>query len=599
MNKKIILIIVGFLLLVLTLFIFIGKGKIEEKKVENSYNFFNVEKGNVLQSVNVDGTVLSTKEVELRFQLAGKIKEISYEVGDEIKKDDIIASLNSRDQEIAVKQREASLAQSLASLNLKLAGVSDEDIAIYQSKINNAEKIVETTKKSTTEDLKSAEAKVSSAQTALENARTSLVTKKKQNEIDLSVAYEKAQRTIDASIISISDILDDVNDILNDDDLDDLLSVKDLQYKTESNNKYRRASESFVTISNKMMSDMNYLETDNLLIEAKMSLNNVRDLLDSVFSALVNSVTSSSLTQSDIESHKANVNVMKASINTAISNIENNEQSILQIKTGADASIINAKALISTRESTLNLEKSNLYSLRSKIDTQNIQAENSLQLANDEFALKTSNPRDVDTAYLQARVREASASLDLARENLNKTKLFSPIDGFITDIEFEVGESVNTSNIFIKLTSKNKKIEANIPEIEIGKVKINDKVKIILDAFPDKVFDGSIVSIDPVDTSIQGVIYYNADITFSDATSSQVVLPGMTADIDIVTDYREDVLILPKSSVKIKDGKYYAQVYENEEIKNKDVVLGLLGNEKVEIISGVGEVDKIVDFILK
>ncbi len=599
MNKKIILIVVGIFLLALTLFIFIGRGKIEEKKVENSYSFLSIKKGDVLQSVNVDGTVLSTKEVDLRFQLAGKIKEINYQAGDEIKKGDIIASLNSRDQEIAVKQREASLAQSLASLNLKLAGVSDEDIAVYQSKINNAEKIVETTKKSTTEDSKSAEAKVSSAQIALENATTALATKKKQNEIDLSVAYEKAQRTIDAAIISINDILDDVNDILDDDDLDDLFSVKDLQYKTESNDKYRRASESFATISNKMMSDMNYSETDNLLTEVKINLDNVRDLLNSVFSALVNSVTSSSLTQSDIETYKANVNVMKTSVNIAISNIENNEQSILQIKTGADASIINAKALISTTQSTLNLEKSNLYSVRSKIDTQNIQAENSLQLANDEFALKTSDPRSVDIAYLQARVNETSASLDLARENLNKTKLFSPIDGFITNIEFEVGESVNTSNIFINLTSKNKKIEANIPEIEIAKVNINDKVKIILDAFPNKVFDGSIISIDPVDTSVQGVIYYNADITFSNATSSQVVLPGMTADIDIVTDYRNDVLTLPKSSVKIKDGKYYVQVYENEEIKNKDILVGLLGNEKVEIISGVSEVDKIVDFLLK
>lgn len=598
MNKKIILIIGVILASVLVLFIFVGKGKIEEKKIKDSYNFLSIEKGDIVQSVNVDGTVLSTKEVNLRFQVGGEIEEISYKVGNEVKKGDVIASLYSRDQEIAVKQRKASLSQALANLNLKLAGASDEDVAVYQSKVDSAEKIVETTKKSTMDDLKSAEARVSSAQVALENATTALVTRKNQNEIDLSVAYEKAQRTIDASIITVDDVLDNVNDILEDDDLDDVLSVKDLKYKTESNGKYNQVSQSFAIVSNKEMNDISYSEINSLLDEVKTNLNDVRSLLDSVFNALVNSITSSSLSQSSLEAYKASVNTMRASVNTAISNIENNEQSIAQIKTGSKANIISAEALISTTQATLDLEEASLYSIKSKIDTQNIQAENSLQLANDELALKTSDPREVDVAYLRAKVYEVSALLDLAQENLKKTKLFSPIDGFITNIEFEAGESISTSNIFVKLTAKEKKIEADIPEIEIGKVEIDDEVKIVLDAFPDKIFNGRIISIDPAETGIQGVIYYKADIAFSDATSSQTVLPGMTADIDIVTDYKENVLTLPKSSVKIKEGKYYIQVYENEEINFKDIFVGLIGNEKVEIISGVDETDRIVDFLL-
>ncbi len=598
MNKKIVLIIVVIFVFSFIFFIFASKSKIEEKKIKNSYNFLSLKRGNIVQSVNVDGAVVSTKEVDLRFQVKGEIGKINYEVGSEVKKGDIIASLNSRDQEITLKQREASFDQSLANLNLKLAGASNEDVAVYQSKVDSAEKIVETTKKSTMNDLKSAEARVSSAEVALENAMTALATKKNQNKIDLSVEYEKAQRTINSSIIIIDDVLDDINDILEDDYLDDLFSVKDLKYKAESNSKYNQVSQSFETILNKGMSGMSYFEIDSLFDEIKINLNDVGGLLDSVFNALVNSTTSSLLSQSSLENYKASVNIMRTNINNAISNIENNEQSISQTKTNAEASITNAEALISATQATLDLEKASLYSVKSKIDTQNIQAENSLQLAENEFALKTSNPREVDVAYLRAKVYEASASLDLARENLKKTKLFSPIDGFVTNIEFEVGEAINTTNIFVKLTAKEKKIEAEIPEIEIGKVKIDDEVKIVLDAFSHKVFDGIIISIDPVETNIQGVIYYKADIIFSDATSSQIVLPGMTADIDIVTNYKENVLVLPKSAIKIKDGKYYVQVYENGEIKFKDIFVGLIGNEKVEIIDGVKDSDKVVDFFL-
>jgi HlyD family secretion protein len=601
MRKKIIFISLVVFILGLSLFIFVGKNKIEENNIKKSFNYLKVEKGDVRQTVNVDGSVVAIKEVDLRFQVSGVIKKINYKIGEEVEKGDVLASLNSIDQEIAVRQREAGLAQAQASLNLVLVGAGDEDVEVYQSKVDNAKRIIETTKNSTVEDKKNSDARIASAQIAVGNAIESLSTKEKQNDIDLRITYEGSRSVINSSLLTIEKTLDDVNDILEDKDLDNVFSAKNSKYETESNDKYLQAVSSFNNLSskNKNIDDINYQEIDNLLKETKKSLAGAQSLLDSVFNGLVATITSSVFTQSELDLYKTSVNNLRINIMASINSIENKEHAILQTKTAATTGIVNAKAFINTAQATLDLEKASLYSVISKADTQNTQAENSLLLADNELASKTSNPRDVDVAYLQAKVYEATTLLDLAKENLKKTVLLSPADGVVVDIAFEIGESVNGSDVFVKLTSDEKKIEADIPEIEIGKVAINNEVEITLDAFTDKIFNGRIVSIDPVETNIQGVIYYKTDIYFDDVVSNKMVFPGMTANVNILTGIRTNVLVLPNSAVKKEDDKFFIQVFENEKIKLKDIVVGLVGDNKTEIISGATEGERIVDFVLK
>ncbi len=183
--------------------------------------------------------------------------------------------------------------------------------------------------------------------------------------------------------------------------------------------------------------------------------------------------------------------------------------------------------------------------------------------------------------------------------NLNKTNLISPVDGVIVDIKYDIGESISTTDVFIELTAYKKKVEAYIPEIEVGKVNVGDSADIVLDAFADRVFKGEVVSIDPVETNIQGVVYYKADIAFSDKTDNEIALPGMTADITIKTDIKNNTLALSRDSVKKDGDKFYVQVLENSLIKLKYIKVGLMGDKNIEIISGLDEGDQVVNFILE
>jgi len=141
-------------------------------------------------------------------------------------------------------------------------------------------------------------------------------------------------------------------------------------------------------------------------------------------------------------------------------------------------------------------------------------------------------------------------------------------------------------------------IEVDISEIDIGKVDIGDSVEITLDAFPDYKFLGKVIDIDPAETIIQRVVYYKITVGFEEP--DERIKSGMTANIDIITDSRENVLIIPQRAVLIKNGEKIVRILEGEEIKELQVKTGIQGGQgEIEILSGIKEGDKVITFIKK
>ena len=141
-------------------------------------------------------------------------------------------------------------------------------------------------------------------------------------------------------------------------------------------------------------------------------------------------------------------------------------------------------------------------------------------------------------------------------------------------------------------------IEVDIPEADIAKVKLQDPVEISLDAFPDEIFTGKVIKIDPAETIIQGVVYYKVTVGF-DKTDKRIK-SGMTAEVEIITKQKENVLLIPQRAVLIKNGKEMVRVLDEGEIKEVEVKTGIRGEEgKIEILSGLKEGDKVITFLRK
>ncbi len=158
-------------------------------------------------------------------------------------------------------------------------------------------------------------------------------------------------------------------------------------------------------------------------------------------------------------------------------------------------------------------------------------------------------------AYLAAEANYNSAvyQADKARTNLQFATIIAPIDGVILSRDINVGQTVaasfNTPTLFtIAQDLTRMEIQANVDEADIGQVKTGQHVHFTVDAFPDDNFTGTVqeIRLQPVTTS--NVVTYTVIIDVSNI--GQKLMPGMTANVNIVVLESKQVLKVPVAAVK-------------------------------------------------
>jgi HlyD family secretion protein len=153
----------------------------------------------------------------------------------------------------------------------------------------------------------------------------------------------------------------------------------------------------------------------------------------------------------------------------------------------------------------------------------------------------------------QAQVLQAQAALRLAEVNLAHTTIASPIDGVVVSRDVNVGQTVAASlsaptlfTIAKDLTQM--QVIANIDQADIGLVEQAKSVKFSVDAFPGKDFDGKIQQMRLNPQNVQNVVTYNVVIDVSNP--EQKLKPGMTANLTITIDERNNVLKVPNAALR-------------------------------------------------
>ena len=153
----------------------------------------------------------------------------------------------------------------------------------------------------------------------------------------------------------------------------------------------------------------------------------------------------------------------------------------------------------------------------------------------------------------QAQVQQAEAALRLAEVNLAHTTITSPIDGIVVSRDVNVGQTVAASlsaptlfTIAKDLTQM--QVIANIDQADIGLVEQAKSVRFSVDAFPGKDFDGQIQQMRLNPQNVQNVVTYNVVIDV--ANPEQKLKPGMTANLTITIDERNNVLKVPNAALR-------------------------------------------------
>lgn len=195
----------------------------------------------------------------------------------------------------------------------------------------------------------------------------------------------------------------------------------------------------------------------------------------------------------------------------------------------------------------------------------------------------------------QANLEKAKATLAVAQQNLADASLRAPFTGTIAAKDKQIGELVTTSDqVYYLLGKGGLEVIANIPEIDIAHIMVGMKAQITLDAYgKDTVFEAIVSEIDPAETFVDGVATYK--VKFELAQQSQTLRSGMTANISILTDSRENVLIVPVRAITTKNGNKIVTVLSGENPSEVVIKTGLRGNDgSVEVVEGLNEGDLIV-----
>lgn len=204
------------------------------------------------------------------------------------------------------------------------------------------------------------------------------------------------------------------------------------------------------------------------------------------------------------------------------------------------------------------------------------------------------NPEQRDTFKLN--VDRADATLNVAFEDFKKSRLLAPVSGLIVKKYVEKGEVVSLASPVAKIIQEGDlRLEANVPESDIDQLALDQEGTAIFDAFPiDEIYKVKVVEIEPTSTVIQDVVYYKVEFALLD--TNERIKPGMSADIDITTDQKDNVLKIFQRSILFRNGEKYVKVRNAAgEIEEKVIVTGLEGDDgTVEVESGLSESDQVV-----
>jgi HlyD family secretion protein len=155
----------------------------------------------------------------------------------------------------------------------------------------------------------------------------------------------------------------------------------------------------------------------------------------------------------------------------------------------------------------------------------------------------------------QATVAQREAAYAQARIDLTRTKIASPVSGIVIKRAIEKGQTVAASlqspELFVIAQNlRDMQVDASIDESDVGRIRQGQKATFTVDAFPGQTFEGEVNQVRKAAQSVANVVTYIAVVGFSNTDGR--LLPGMTANVRVVTDSREAVLKIPNSALRVK-----------------------------------------------
>jgi HlyD family secretion protein len=245
-------------------------------------------------------------------------------------------------------------------------------------------------------------------------------------------------------------------------------------------------------------------------------------------------------------------------------------QTFITAVNSARASLLQAEASVATSRSAVERAIVNLdvaekaFNRQQALFAEQAISQSAWELADQQYKyakLDLDNNRSALKSAEAGLVR-ARATLEESELRLERTKILSPIDGIVITREVEVGQTVQSSQQVAKFFTiaqdlSQIQIEASVVESDIGGIDDGDPAVFTVDAFPGQRFQGQVVQVRKQGVEAANVVTYT--VVISARNPNGVLLPGMTANVEITADRAEDVLRIAYDATRFQPPKDLAE----------------------------------------
>lgn len=258
------------------------------------------------------------------------------------------------------------------------------------------------------------------------------------------------------------------------------------------------------------------------------------------------------LARIDPETFELKVKQAQADLDAAQSALNNQRSNVLVLKSQA------LRAQIQANDAKSDLErKKSLFAKGFISDAERDKAQFTYDALAE--AVRTADAQvqvgDAQVANAAAVIKQREAALASARVDLARTSIVAPVDGVVISRQVDAGQTVaaslNTPTLFtIARDLRDMQVEVAIDESDISKIRSGQRVTYTVDAFPGRTFEGQVAQIRKAAQTVQNVVTYTVVVTT--ANPNLQLVPGMTANVRIVADSRENALKVPNAALRYR-----------------------------------------------
>ena len=580
LSRKWTMVLGGLLLALLAIIYFATKSPAKEIYVTDT-----VKRGNLVKTVDITGSLTPLLHVDLSFLSNGNVARIFSKVGDFVQAGQTLASLSALDLSADARKAQADLELAQAAAKPEDINTAQADIKSAEVSVQNASIALEVTKSINAVN-------ISNAENDLTEAEEDALTTKADDTRSIINALNTGLIQIRTGLSKADELLGLENTLFND-AFEREFSAMDPQAKQSAQHAFglartdRDLAEPAVialsTSSSTEAIEAAVILTERALKETSDTLLYTRRGLDSTSADTVD------LSLTELVAFKTSIDASRTSVDTARTNLEIAKDTLSQNIVSEAHNIKSAELAVRTATANAVRDEANAEATLKS-------AQAALEKAQAAYEKVIAEPRAVDLApYI--------ANRDSAAARYLKTEIISPISGRVGKVDIRLGEAVTAGAGVITVEPQEAAYDVTIdvPESDVAQLTLGDSAVITFDAFgADVEFTGSLTSLNRSEKLIEGVIFYEAKIAVTDGPRLADLRNGMSADVTISVESRTNVLTVPTRAIVQNNGQKIVRVLVNEEIQEKEVVVGLRGDGgTTEILSGLSEGDIVVISVKK